>query len=186
MRKFIAYLFVSSLLLSISSLSAACLVSSAETTPLKHFTDLSVDQNTQVIEDYKTGLMWARCFMGSSWNIGTNKCEVNGEVEINWKSALSAAVTANDEAYLGFADWRVPNVKELASIAERKCHIPSINSALFPLNGLAAKANFWTNTPVFGGGGRSVRLINFGTGQMVSKDYTTKHYLRLVRDVSPP
>ena len=55
------------------------------------------------ISDNATGLMWTQ--------------DDNGE-GLNWESALAWAQQKNDENYLGYSDWRLPNVKELQSIVD--------------------------------------------------------------------
>jgi len=185
MKKFKLIAPVTFLLFSYTTLHAAtCFDTLSSTTPLAQFTDLSLDQDVEVIEDYKTGLMWARCFWGSSWDISTVNCELESDATITWKTALKAVDIANSTDYLGYSDWRMPNVKELASIVEYQCFSPAINEAIFPLRGFSANGSFWSNTPVYGG--TSIRLINFLNGRAVSQDYTAQNYLRLVRDVPVP
>jgi len=185
MKKFKLIVPVTFLLFSYTTLQAStCLDTLPESTPLVKFTDLELNQDIEVIEDYKTGLMWARCFWGSSWDISSVNCELDSDATISWKAALKAVDIANSTDYLGYSDWRMPNIKELASIVEYQCFRPAINEAVFPLSGFSAEGSFWTNTPVYGG--TSIRLINFISGQVVSQDYTTQNYLRLVRDVPAP
>ncbi len=186
MKKFKLIAPVTFLLFSYTALHAStCLDTLSTTTPSTQFTNLNlVGQDVEVIEDYKTGLMWARCFWGSSWDVGKVNCELESDATITWKAALKAVDIANSTDYLGYSDWRMPNIKELASIIEHQCYSPAINEFVFPLSGFSADGSFWTNTPTYGG--TSIRLINFLSGQALSLDYTTQNYLRLVRDVQTP
>ncbi len=62
-----------------------------------------VDNSDGTITDNATGLMWTK--------------NDNGEA-ILWLDALEYAQTQNTANYLGYNDWRVPNVKELQSIVD--------------------------------------------------------------------
>lgn len=56
------------------------------------------DNGDDTVTDATTGLMWAQNDSGTA---------------MNWQAALAFAHTANTNRYLGFDDWRLPNVKEL-------------------------------------------------------------------------
>ncbi|MGH8500348.1 MAG: DUF1566 domain-containing protein, partial [Methylococcales bacterium] len=45
---------------------------------------------------------------------------------------MQALTEANNSTLAGFTDGRLPNLKELSSIVERKCFNPAINEAVFP------------------------------------------------------
>lgn len=55
------------------------------------------------ITDNATGLMWAQDDSGEG---------------LNWEEALAWVEQQNDANYLGYNDWRLPNVKELQSIVD--------------------------------------------------------------------
>lgn len=61
------------------------------------------DNGDGTVTDASTGLMWAQAD--------------NGEA-ISWEAALAHAQTANAESYLGYNDWRLPNIKELQGIVD--------------------------------------------------------------------
>jgi len=162
---------------------AACRDSSIAmpaSTPSNQFTDVS---DVAVI-DKKTNLMWARCTWGYDWDAVNGTCAVgalgNG-ASIEWTEALQKALDTNDGTgtYLNYSDWRVPNVKELASIVERQCTGLSINNAIFP--GTEA-SEYWTNTHV-AGSVSEIRVVDFNGGVVAnSVSLTSKRLLRLVRD----
>lgn len=81
-----------------------------ESTPISNFT---VNGNSTVTHT-KTGLMWKQCAEGLS---GAN-CSSGAATPMIWANALKAANTANNAAFAGYTDWRLPNVKELESIVE--------------------------------------------------------------------
>ena len=145
--------------------------------------ELTNGEDSEVVEDLKTGLMWARCYNGSDWDISLTDCSTTGDSKFTWKEALKLVDDANNSAYLGFTDWRLPNIKELASIVERRCYTPAINVDRFPLSGLSSAGVFWSSTPVTGG--TSIRVISFAYGRMSSSDITIGNYVRLVRDATP-
>ena len=62
-----------------------------------------VDNGDGTITDNATGLMWDK--VGSS-------------AGINWEDALAWVEQKNNENYLGYNDWRLPNAKELQSIID--------------------------------------------------------------------
>lgn len=61
------------------------------------------NNNDGTITDNATGLMWAQDDSGAG---------------LNWEEALAWVAQKNSEAYLGYRDWRLPNVKALQSILE--------------------------------------------------------------------
>ncbi len=72
------------------------------------------DNSDGTITDNATGLMWTQ--------------QDNGE-GLDWQDALNWAQEMNDENYLGYNDWRVPNAKELQSIIDYTRSPLTTNSA---------------------------------------------------------
>jgi hypothetical protein len=97
------------------------------------------------LTDYKTGLVWSRCAVGRSWNGST----CTGEASLlRHEEALATA-----ESMQG---WRLPNVKELTSIADLGCTNPALDSTAFLGAGVAKAAKvlpngsaygYWSSTP---------------------------------------
>ena len=111
-----------------------CNASSYQTTPTSRFV-LKTDGTTL---DKKTGLLWKRCLEGYSWN--GSGCSGVASLA-NWQNALKKAAASD---FLSKTDWRLPNAKELASIAERACVNPQINLSVFPN---MPTVFIWTSTP---------------------------------------
>ncbi|HXK55391.1 MAG TPA: DUF1566 domain-containing protein, partial [Gammaproteobacteria bacterium] len=82
------------------------------------------------VTDGGTGLQWKQCPEGQTWNGGA--C-TGAAGTYDWQQALQQAQTLNaGSGFAGKGDWRVPNIKELSSITERRCAFPAINEYLFP------------------------------------------------------
>ncbi|WP_417243308.1 DUF1566 domain-containing protein [Celeribacter sp.] len=61
------------------------------------------DNNDGTVTDAATGLMWSQTDSGAA---------------MDWQAALAFAEDANANTYLGFDDWRLPNVKELQVLVD--------------------------------------------------------------------
>jgi hypothetical protein len=72
------------------------------------------------VRDRLTGLMWAK----DARTPGTSSC-VPG-VTKNWYDALSHIVCLNTSRYLGYNDWRLPNIVELKSLVDASAHSPAL------------------------------------------------------------
>lgn len=81
------------------------------------------------VRDKVTGLVWQRCVLGMAWNGST--C-TGGAAGYTWVQALEAARTAAASSAPGADAWRLPDIKELVSLAETACVGPAINSTWFP------------------------------------------------------
>ena len=90
----------------------------------------------------RTNLMWDQCPLGLSGAA----CNVGAAATFTWQQAFDAVVAANAANRNGYSDWRLPNLKELLSVAERCRKSPAINQTVFPTNSVAS-LRFWTSTP---------------------------------------
>jgi len=122
------------------------------------------------VTDNQTGLIWMRCSLGQKWN--GSGCD--GEPErYSWSAALTAAETTT---FAGKADWRLPDVKQLASIVELACVNPSINTQLFPGT---ASDEYWSSSPNVNGI-QGAWSVDFDDGEVHTYSNTAWH-LRLLR-----
>ena len=80
------------------------------------------------VTDTVTGLMWMQCSLGQIYANGTCS-DAADATEHNWQAALEAA---EDYTFATYSDWRLPNIKELSSLAARDRYNPAINSTVFP------------------------------------------------------
>jgi len=91
--------------------------------------------------DSRTGLTWARCSVGQSWNGSTCRGAVQ---KYGWRKAL--AIGAQAAAKTG-QPWRLPNAKEAASIAMDGKADPTVDDSVFP--GTPSRL-YWTSSPYVG------------------------------------
>jgi Protein of unknown function (DUF1566) len=93
------------------------------------------------VTDTKTGLIWARCSVGQVWN---GSICANTPTTFTHEAALSQA--KNLAVSTGKA-WRLPNVKELASITDKSFNNPVVDSTIFPNT---SSGGFWSSSPSVG------------------------------------
>jgi hypothetical protein len=89
--------------------------------------------NGAEVTDQSTGLVWARCSAGQAWDDTT--CTGTASRQ-NHQSSLQLA-----QATTG---WRLPTVKELASLVDRGCNGPAIDTVAFPNT---PNYTYWSATP---------------------------------------
>jgi len=77
-----------------------------------------MDIGDGTVSDAATGLMWTQDDSGIDVPEG-----------LNWEEALAWVETQNAAEYLGYSDWRLPNVKELQSIVDYTRSPGTTNSA---------------------------------------------------------
>lgn len=133
-----------------------------------------VDHGDGTVSDQASKLMWTKCVVGQASSGPT--CSGLG-VRQTWASAQQAAVELNRSGRLFFNDWRVPSVRELASITERGCRDPRTNLAVFP--GTPPEPH-WTSSGRTGQDAAAY-MLSFGADgvRLVAKDAPA--YVRLVR-----
>jgi hypothetical protein len=151
-------------------------VCDTSTYPLSSPSERFTDNGDGTVTDKRSNLMWMRCAAGQQWTGGT--CAGDPDRH-SWQSAQDAAGDINRDGSFFFSDWRLPNLPELATIAERQCNDPRINLTIFPRTPAAV---FWTATSRPGAGDdKRVYGLSFGSQGVtyVSKDES--HLLRLVR-----
>ena len=117
-----------------TSVSAVRLVRGAQSTPA-----LVASANGQEVRDNRTGLVWRRCVEGMNWNGST--C-AGAALTFTHEAALQHAQTQGTVTGLA---WRVPNAKEVSSIADRTATNPAIDATAFPGTPLTS---VWSSTPV--------------------------------------
>ena len=87
------------------------------------------------------------------WEVKTDDGSIHDKDSVyNWQDAHDLFVTqVNTSKFGGHADWRLPSIKELASIVNRGRYNPTINTAYFPntlfgyWSGTSTSFPGWTN-----------------------------------------
>jgi hypothetical protein len=134
------------------------------------------DHGDGTVTDRLSNLMWMRCSAGQVWTAGHCTGEALG---LTWSAAQSAATAINQSGHFFFKDWRVPQLPELASIAERQCKDPRINLSVFPETPVAA---YWTATSrAADTNPTQAFILSFGADGVSYAAKTETHDLRLVR-----
>ena len=105
------------------------------------------DAPNNAVIDRRTGLTWRRCLEGQVW--GGASCS----------GMLSRFVHEQALSY-SRSGWRLPNVKELASLASRSDYAPSLDATAFPG---ASDLYTWSTTPYVSSSQNAWR-VNFYAG----------------------
>ena len=120
----------------------------------------------EIVIDRATGLMWARSL---------NQAGCNNNALMTWDNAIDYALALN---FAGFADWRIPNYKELASI------LFFSGTPNFPPVGIFTGApphfEFWTSTTFTSFTGNAY-YVDFAGGTILNFTKTSTRYIRCVR-----
>jgi hypothetical protein len=121
------------------------------------------------VTDNATGLIWKRCPEGMTWV--SNTC-TGPAAKYAHQEALQHAQTQAS------AGWRLPNVKELSSIADRSRANPAIDPTAFPNT---PSDRFWSSSP-YVGSSSNAWFVHFSSGSVYgSYDRINNYYVRLVR-----
>jgi hypothetical protein len=96
------------------------------------------DNADGTVTDTASKLMWLRCSDGQQWANGN--C-AGLPASHSWQSAEKRAAEVNRLGIFFFNDWRLPQLRELATITERQCKNPRVNLAVFPQT---PPAHYWT------------------------------------------
>lgn len=120
------------------------------------------------VTDNETDLMWYVC---------SEEC--NTPTDYTWEEALNYVEEFNTHIkFANYTDWRLPNIRELATLAELQCFRPAINITVFP-NTLPL--HYWSSSP-YKFYPHYSWYMNFEDGVYTYGDRTDKKHLRLVRD----
>ena len=153
---------IKSLLASLLLLAAGCAWADAPFT---------VSADGTEVTDGRTGLVWRRCAEGMAAAGGT--CTGTAST-FTHELALARA---RDQATSTSVAWRLPNVKELASIVDRSKGKPAIDGVAFPVTPVNG---FWSSSP-FVGYAVNAWVVGFGNGVVGSGYRGNSGYVRLVR-----
>ena len=128
--------------------------------------------NGAEVTDTNTGLIWRRCAEGMTWDGVTTTCTGTPSVFTHEAALQRAMAQANSSG----VSWRLPNVKELASIADKSLSNPAINSTAFPGTPTGI---FWSSSPFVSIIG-SAAVVDFNTGGVGGTPRNSYYLVRLV------
>ena len=133
-------------------------------------TEWLVSADGQEVKDSRRNLVWRRCAEGMAWTGST--CTGTAS-SFTWAEALLHA-----KAMTKSGPWRLPNIKELASLVNDVRSNPAIDPTRFPAT---PAAWFWTSTPDASDAAYAW-FVHFGNGYGGHNGFRTdRHALRLVR-----
>ena len=130
------------------------------------------------VTDTETNLMWQRCSVGHLLIISSDLCGNTPLVPniYTWQGALESATQANLAGLDGHQDWRLPNIKELRSIAKYNCENPAINEVIFP----GTANSYWSASP-YANVSDDAWQLNFSDGSDSADGRSSFRRVRLVR-----
>jgi hypothetical protein len=121
--------------------------------------------------------MWTRCSAGQQWSAAG--CAGDAST-VDWGAAQNLASEVNKRGTYFFSDWRLPQLRELATIVERDCGEPRVNLAVFP--GTPGEF-YWTASPRAGEPSRArIYALSFGPEGVEAMLRAEANHVRLVRD----
>ena len=145
--------------------------------PLSSPTSRFENHGDGTVSDKESRLMWMRCSAGQAVSGGT--CS-GAAVNVDLLSARSLAADVNRRGQFFYNDWRVPQLKELATIAERQCENPRVNLAIFPNTPAGL---YWTASSRSAKDSNSHAFaLGFDTEGVVYRPVEEALHVRLVRD----
>lgn len=126
------------------------------------------------VVDRETGLMWRGCLEG----VAGKACDDGKPLAVTWAEALIYAPKFNTQGgFAGYTDWRLPNIRELGTLAELQCAGPAVNLGVFPN---AASADVWSSSPARFHAHYSWH-VDFETGAFAYGERDKAKAVRLVR-----
>ena len=113
-----------------------------------------IDHGDGTVTDTATSLMWIRCpYYNSngttdmSYDASSNTC-VQTASHMDWQAAIQAVhSTSSTFSYANHSDWRLPNIKELASLLAFDRFDPAINITIFPSFAADSSGIYWSSSP---------------------------------------
>ena len=142
-----------------------------------------IDNGDGTVSDKETNLIWQRCPHGMSWQSSNNTC--SGSVQSrDWHSALTAAASDSTGDH---SDWRIPNIKELASIVRYTGNSsPYVNTTIFPASDVFNQYSYlWSSSPYTNGAGAEVHGYSLNSREHSTSISNTNTYPYLLVRTNP-
>ncbi len=140
----------------------------------------TISSDGSEVTDQKTGLIWRRCAEGMAFSGGT--CTGTASTFTHEAALQQATAQAGSTSVA----WRLPNVKELASITDKTLFTPAIDPTAFPAIPALATQNFWSSSPYISATNNCVvngcaSLVRFYDGNTTGTLRSYAAYVLLVR-----
>jgi hypothetical protein len=135
------------------------------------------DQSNGTILDNNTGLIWSRDANAP----GPAGCTT--AMMKNWQAALDYVKCLNSNSYLGFNDWRLPNVLELGSLVNISQANSSIGLIAQGFTGIQGEP-YWSSTSA-ADGPSSAWGVDMWVGAVDGDDKSDTNYVWPVRSKLP-
>lgn len=136
-----------------------------------------LDHNNGTVSDPARGLMWKKCSEGQSRRQAGNSC-AGQAAGVSWDDALNQVEILNaGSGFAGYKDWRLPTIKELATLVEYDRPSP-IDLSVFPDT---PSLWYWSSTPYQKQASRAW-FVAFGSGDIsIERIDNQSLHVRLVR-----
>lgn len=145
---------------------------SYQSTPTERFED----NGDGTVTDRQSKLMWTRCSAGQKWTAG-NCSGMAGSYA--WNAAEELVSEVNLAGTYFYSDWRVPQLRELSMLVERRCSNPRVNLIVFPNT---PSGLYWTATSRPGTRDQAFAyVLDFGNEGIDYRAKDQQSYVRLVR-----
>lgn len=132
---------------------------------------VSADQKT--VYDNRTKLTWQRSPPTTGGSTG------NTDGLYNWADAKNYCIA--NTATLPGSGWRLPNIRELLSLVDRKAtSSPAIDTSAFPNTPTTGSSYYWSASP-YQGGSSSAWDVSFSNGNSGGTGVTNGSRVRCVR-----
>jgi hypothetical protein len=135
------------------------------------------DNGDGTVTDRVSRLMWTRCSAGQEWTAGN--C-AGAARSVDWAGAAAVARDVNRQGALFFSDWRVPQLRELATLVAPACAAPRVDLTVFP----GTPAEFYWSASTRPGEATPARVyaLSFGGEGVLAMPRSEQNHVRLVRD----
>ena len=169
MKKIMMTACIGLAMFSTQAVAQDCGADLIKSTPTARFVQAN---DASEVFDIKTQLVWRRCALGSVVNNGA--CVDDGAAnKWNWLNVVRKPLPD-----ITAGGWRLPNIKELASITEAACANPAINTAVFydaPISG-----TYMSNTPSVNIAAQ-MKGVDIATGNIKNINKTSAVSFKVVR-----
>ncbi len=107
----------------------------------RSFDFLVINSGDRTMTDHQTGLMWEMKENMDGTPVSANPHDADNRY--TWQEALDWVVLLNVEKFGGYSNWRLPTIKELASLVDLRKYDPAVPELL---KDTTPSSNYWSST----------------------------------------